>query len=240
MSEPSDDSCIEAANSYARAHKKRIAIERTSLEVFPPDEIPVSVFMAGSPGAGKTESSKILIQGLSSDDRSILRIDPDELRSLFPDYTGQNSSLFQSATSILAEKMHDVALEQSQSFVFDGTLTNLGKSRENIQRSLKHGRTPYIVYVYQDPLQAWKFVKARERSDGRNIPKEVFIEQYFKARENVNCLKQEFGKKLHVDLIVKNIDGTDFRYYENISKIDGHVPQRYTKEDLDQLISENL
>jgi hypothetical protein len=52
----------------------------------------------------------------------------------------------------------------------------------------------------------------------------------------VNLLKQEFGKKLHVDLVVKNIDGTDFRYYENISKIDGHVPQRYTEEELDRLI----
>ncbi len=195
--------------------------------------------MAGSPGAGKTESSFRLIERLTGGRDGVLRIDSDELRSEFDAYNGANSYLFQGATSILADKMQDLAWHNNQSYVFDGTLSNLERARENIQRSLDHGRLVQILYVYQDPLQAWRHVRAREKKDGRMIPKESFIEQYFLSRENVNALKAEFGKRIQVDLIVKNIDGTDFRYKENIDTIDGYVAQRYSKDTLPVAI-ENL
>ena len=139
--------------------------------------------MAGSSGAGKTESSQNLISRLTRDGHTVLRIDSDELRDRFDTYTGSNSHLFQAATSILADCIHDHALANKQNFVFDGTLSNLEKSRENIRRSLKRGRLVQLIYVYQNPLQAWEFVKAREKRDGRHIPKESFIDQYFRARE---------------------------------------------------------
>jgi UDP-N-acetylglucosamine kinase len=226
-----DDEIYNEAVEYARRHKKEIAKRLTDTAVFPPDTIPVSVFMAGSPGAGKTESANNLIARFSRDAR-ILHIDSDTLRIEFEKYNGSNSSLFQGPTSILADKMQDFALNQSQSFVFDGTLTNLESARKNIRRSQSHKRAVYIVYVYQDPLQAWGFVKNREKKDGRHVPKEAFIDQYFKARENVNLLKKEFGNSIQVDLIVKNIDGTDFLYKENADVIDNYIPERYASISL--------
>lgn len=226
---------IEAeAIAFAKANKNKteIAKRRTDLALFPPDAQPVSVFMAGSPGAGKTESSLRLIERITSGRDGVLRIDPDELRSEFTEYNGTNSYLFQGATSILADKMQDMALHNKQSYVFDGTLSNLTRARENIQRSLDHRRLAQILYVYQDPLQAWKYVQARERQEGRMIPKKSFIEQYFLSRENVNILKTEFGKRIQVDLIVKNIDGTDQRYKENIDSVDSHVDERYSENTL--------
>lgn len=228
-----DDSSIEQdAIAFARTHKKEIARTLTDTSRFPPDTIPVSVFMAGSPGAGKTESSLRLIERLSGNGHAVLRIDSDDLRSYFSGYDGNNSSLFQSATSIVADKMQDMAIENGQSYVFDGTLSNLRRSRENIERCLKRQRVVQILYVYQDPLQAWKFVKARELKDGRSIPLESFMEQYFKARENVNLLKKEFGSRIRVDLIVKNIDGSDFIYRENIDVVDTYLPEKYTEATL--------
>jgi UDP-N-acetylglucosamine kinase len=232
-----DDEIHTEALEYARLHKKEIARKLTDPNVFRPDKVPVSVFMAGSPGAGKTESANNLIARFSKDTQ-ILHIDSDTLRSEFGNYDGSNSSLFQGPTSILADKMHDFALKQSQSFVFDGTLTNLDRARENINRSLKHGRAVFIVYVYQNPLLAWKFVKAREQKDGRHVPREAFIEQYFKARENVNLLKKDFGKSIQVDLVVKNNDGTDFSYRENIDVIDNHIPESYDTNRLLEVITE--
>jgi predicted ABC-type ATPase len=235
-----DERIEQDSIEFARAHKREIARELTDTRKFPPDSVPVSVFMAGSPGAGKTESSLRLIERLSGDGHSVLRIDSDDLRTRFPSYTGRNSSLFQSATSIIADKMQDLAIEQHQNYVFDGTLSNLGRARGNIKRGLDHGRIVQILYVYQDPLQAWKFVQAREQRDGRTIPKESFIDQYFLARENVSTLKNEFGNNIRVDLIVKNIDGTDFKYKDNIDVIDSYIPERYTKNTLSQLLSETL
>jgi AAA+ superfamily predicted ATPase len=70
----------DAALEYARAHKKTIAKRLANPVVYPPEECPVSIFMAGSPGAGKTETSKALIDEIGG---TILRIDPDELRGEF-------------------------------------------------------------------------------------------------------------------------------------------------------------
>src|SRR3989344_4958057 len=133
-----DERIEQEASDFARVHKNEIAAELTDLTTFPPDTRPVSVFMAGSPGAGKTESSLWLIESLSGGGHSVLRIDPDDLRPRFPNYTGKNSSLFQPATSIVADRMQDLAIDQSQNYVFDGTLTNLRRARENIGRSLSH------------------------------------------------------------------------------------------------------
>lgn len=224
------------AKKFARESKKKIVSARTSKEVYLPDDFPVSVFMAGSPGAGKTESSKNLIEKLSSDGRSILRIDTDDLRSEMPGYTGKNSALFQSSTSIIADAMQDAALKNGQSYIFDGTFTNFDRARDNIIRSLKKGREVYVVYVYQNPLQAWKFVKARELEDGRCVPKDAFVHKYFQARYNVNTLKKEFGRKLKVHLVVKNIDGTDFGYYENVDIIDNYIPERYSKDEISGML----
>lgn len=228
----------DRAMEYARTNKKRIAQELTDNNTFPADEYPVSVFMAGSPGAGKTESSRNLIKRITKNQDGILRIDSDDLRKYFVEYNGTNSHLFMGATSVLADRMHDLALEKKQNFVFDGTLSHLDKAWDNIKRSLDKRRFVQILYVYQEPLQAWQFVQEREKRDGRKIPREAFIEQYFKARENVNALKKGFGKNIQVDLVIKNIDGSDFRYKENVDIIDNYIPEKYTQSDLETLIVE--
>lgn len=233
-----DESKIKKeAEVYANANKKQIAKELTDTSKYVPEDSPVSVFMAGSPGAGKTESSKNLIATFSKDHGNIIRIDSDEFRTGLPGYTGKNSSLFQGATTILAERVHDFVLKNKQSFVFDGTLSNFDKAKLNIERSLRKRRLVQILYVYQDPVMAWEFVKAREVKDGRHVPKEAFIAEYISARSNVNQLKKDFGNRIKVDLIVKNIDGTDFNYRENIDVIDNHISEKYTKDDLEKLLS---
>ena len=227
----SDTPLAATARDYANKNKKKIALRYTNKSVYPPEEFPVSVFMAGSPGAGKTESADALINKLSNDG-SVLHIDPDLLRSEFTQYNGTNSSDFQSATAILVDRIHDIALKQQQSFVFDGTFSNLNRSIENIERSLKRGREVFIVYVYQDPIQAWSFVQKRADKDGRNVPKEAFIEQYFAARLNVNAVKRQFKNQVQVDLIVKNIDGSNELYKENIDVIDNYVKENYSERAL--------
>ena len=120
--------------------------------------------------------------------------------------------------------------------MFDGTLSRIKIAKENIERSLSRGRFVQIFYVYQDPVQAWNFVQARELIEGRRIEKEHFITQYFAARDSVNCLKKEFGDKIQVDLLVKNIDGSDRYYKENIDMIDNHVEESYNVDTLNNML----
>jgi UDP-N-acetylglucosamine kinase len=178
----------KSAIDFAKKNKSVITRRLTDPTIYLPEEKPVSVFMAGSPGAGKTEASLELLNDLAAGVK-ILRIDPDELRNEFPDYSGSNSYLFQKAVSILVDRLHDLALDQKQSFLLDGTLSHYDRAVKNIERSLKRHRLVQILYVYQDPLLAWQFVKAREAVEGRRILPNHFIEHYFAARDTVNQVK---------------------------------------------------
>jgi predicted ABC-type ATPase len=230
-----EQSIEKAALEYARKNKTEITKRLTDKSIYLPEENPVSVFMAGSPGAGKTEASLELLDLLASNVR-VLRIDPDELRHEFPNYSGDNSYLFQKAVSVLVERLVDLALNQKQSFLLDGTLSNCDKAVANIERSLKRNRLVQILYVYQEPILAWEFVLAREASEGRRIRPEHFIEHYFAARDTVNQLKQKFGSNIQVDLLLKDINNGNKSYKANVDQIDNHIPEKYTRADLEQML----
>jgi UDP-N-acetylglucosamine kinase len=226
----------DEAIAYAKANKRSRCKALTDPNVYPAEDTPVSIFMAGSPGAGKTESAKELIAQLEvgTGAPKILRIDPDELRSEFPGYTGANSSLFQAAASIWVDRMHDLALQQRQSFILDSTLSNYDRAKGNVERSLNRGRPVVILYVYQSPLLAWGFVQAREAEEGRNILPERFIDQYFAARDVVNALKKHFGPRIEVDLLLKPNDEAGKLVRIGIDTIDTHVPERFSRAELEK------
>ena len=224
------------AVDFARKNKKAIARKLTDTSLFLPDDAPVSVFMAGSPGAGKTESSRELIATLEKQhpNGKILRIDADDLRGQFSEYNGSNAWLFQAGASILVEKILDFALENRQSFILDGTLSNYARAEANIQRSLGRDRLVQVLYVYQDPLLAWCVVKARELTDGRRVPRNRFIEQYFAARTVVNRLKTTFRADIKIDVLMKPYDDSGKRVratWQNVQSVDPFAPEPYSSRE---------
>lgn len=233
---PEEERIEQAAIEYAKKHRTEIARRLTDPAIYLPEANPVSVFMAGSPGAGKTEASIELLQLEGGDGAKTLRIDPDELREQLPGYTGKNAWLFQKAVIPIVERIHDLALKQAQSFVLDGTLSSYPVAEKNIGRSLKRSRTVQILYVYQEPRQAWKFVQAREAAEGRRIEPEAFVRQYFDAREVVNRLKRQFGKTIQVDLLMKNNDGSHQFYRAGVDQIDNHIPEKYSVADVRRIV----
>lgn len=42
----------------------------------------------------------------------------------------------------------------------------------------------------------------------------------------------EYGKDIHVDLLLKHIDNSDRLYKAGVEKIDYHIPERFTREQL--------
>ncbi|MCK5212144.1 zeta toxin family protein [Candidatus Parcubacteria bacterium] len=100
-------------------HIKKLAKSKELYNVFANSDkyraflSPVTIFMAGSPGAGKTEFSKNMIIKLNNKyDYPIVRIDADEIRELCPDYNGNNSHLFQGAVSTGVNKLYDHVLKK--------------------------------------------------------------------------------------------------------------------------------
>ncbi|MFH0951911.1 MAG: zeta toxin family protein [Patescibacteria group bacterium] len=229
----------EQAIEYAKRNKLRIAWELTSKDIYKPSSIPISIFMAGSPGAGKTEFSKNLIKDLIKIRQSmqVIRIDNDEIRNLIPGYAGNNSHLFQGATSLIVEKMHDLALHNNQNFIFDSTFANYEKACDNIRRSLSKKRPVFIFYIYQDPEVAWKFTIAREKAEGRRIPRTAFIEEFINARETVNKIRIKFSENVSIFLVKKNFETNAVDDFIKIGgSIDEYIEKKYTRETLEKIL----
>lgn len=229
----SEEEIKAAAEEWARKNKKAFAKSLTRVDLYPGEQAPVSVFMAGSPGAGKTETSKALAELLGD---GFLRIDPDDFRPHLPGYDGSNSWLFQGAVSILLGKVLDLAFDQRQSFLLDGTLSNLNQAVANVERALAKGRTVLIIYVYQEPGQAWEFVKAREAMEGRRIPAARFVDQFFGAHDVVSALKVKFGSRISIDVILKDIDGKVRRYLANVADLKSAVPLQHSRDQVCQIV----
>ena len=189
----------DRAIEFAKSLKEEIAKEVSSLNKFAADTQPLSVFMAGSPGAGKTEFSKNLINILEQEKiRKVVRIDADEYRSRFTEYDGQNSSLFHGAVALIVEKVHDHVLHNSQSFILDGMFSHYEKAVANIQRSLDKQRGVIIFYLFQLPEVAWKFTQDREKTEGRNITREIFINGFLGALDSVRRVVDDYGSSVSV------------------------------------------
>ncbi|WP_219268612.1 zeta toxin family protein [Pseudomonas sp. Xaverov 259] len=236
---PLERSISDRALVFAKANRTRIARELACLANYPGENYPVSVFMAGSPGAGKTEVSKSFIHLMGEGGSSALRIDPDDFREYFPEYTGRNSSLFQRAVTAMVERTVDLVYQQRQSFLLDGTLANFAVARKNIQRALhKENRSVQVIYVYQKPELAWEFVLAREAVEGRNIPCKEFIRQFYASKATVCRLKREFLGALQVDVLIKDTDAGESQIGIDLSadEIDELVRQPYHPDQLEQIL----
>jgi len=91
----------QKAQEYVKANRKLLCERFASLTEYPSVANPSAYFMAGSPGAGKTEFSKGFIKQLQEKEpsRKIVRIDADEIRDMLPGYNHCNAWELQSAAS---------------------------------------------------------------------------------------------------------------------------------------------
>ncbi len=224
-----DEQVHDAAVKFIKSHKKELIEQFASDKNYLQEKNPVSIFMAGSPGAGKTEFSR---RFLKVNKLNMVRIDADDVKEFIPQYNKKNSSDVQGASSLGVEKIYDYVLKAKKSAILDGTFAYYKKVKENIERSLKYGRYVSIFYVYQDPLVAWEFTKAREVIEGRNVPKNVFVDSLFQAKENVNKIKLEFGKNVHLDVIVKNFENSTEETHIGVENVDQYVTINYSRSVL--------
>lgn len=228
-------SISDDARQYVKDHKRQLCEKFASLNDFPPVENPSSYFMAGSPGAGKTEYSKSLIELLHKKEpnRKIVRIDADEIRDWLPHYDHKNAIEVQGAAALGVEKLLDCVLHNGQDFILDATMADYEKSYKNIYRSLQKKRKVAVIYIYQDPFIAWDFTKKRETLEGRRVPKETFIKAFFAAKINVSKLKDAFGGNIQLWLIIQDLKQGVEKTYFNVDNIDSYLKIKYTPQDLE-------
>lgn len=227
----------------------------------------MTLFMAGSPGAGKTEFSQRYIPliynkndkpinnflvkkgfDLSTVDNLFIRIDVDEIRLFLPQYRKTipannikgNAHVVQKAANKGLDILRDFCLKNEISFLHDGTFGNYKTMKDVINKSLTAGRFIRIYYLYLDPVTAWNFTKAREHEEGRNIIKEKFIEQFFNSRQNIDLIKKEFGNQVNVNCVLKNKANEVHDIQYNVSSIDQYLKTQYSKGVIEDYSAEDL
>ena len=231
-----NESVSEQAIDWVRANKKVIIEHFASDEICPSVREPVSLFMAGSPGAGKTESSIAIVEMLKKRGDAIVRIDPDTIRTLLPQYTGRNTDAIKGASFLAVEKLYDYALKAGKSMILDSTFTPYRKIEGNVRRSITKHRPTAIIYIDQDPLVAWHFTKEREKIEGRSIPRDFFIRTLFESRENVQKIKDQYGEQITVHVIQKDYVKQTQRFIEDVEQIDDVVQIKYSVDALKELL----
>ncbi|MCK5084868.1 MAG: zeta toxin family protein [Candidatus Pacebacteria bacterium] len=232
MSKLLEDS--ENAKEFIKKNKNLLFEKFASSKIYKPNENPISLFMAGSPGAGKTEYSKRFIERFDS---NIVRIDADEIREIIPQYNGANSDVVQGAASIAVDMLYSYTLKNKYNLLLDGTFAKFNIVYRNIERSINKNREVAIHYIYQDPLVAWEFTKKREKLEGRMVPKKVFIESFFNAKNNVKKIKSIFKDKIKVYLIIKDYSNNIKESYLDVH-IDSYLKIKYSERKLNEILKD--
>ena len=235
---PSDEAIRKAAIKFVKKNKKLIISKFADLTKFPPSQNPFTVFMAGSPGAGKTEFSISFIKQLGKKDPNtkVVRIDADEIRDMIPQYDKTNSNLLQSAAAIGVEKLFDHVQDHTQNVVVDGTFANYEVALKDVKRALGKNRKIGIIYLHQDPAIAWDFTKKREKLEGRIVPKEMFIQAFLNSKENVHKIKKEFGNDVRLSLVIKDFENRVEKTLFNIDNVDSYLKVKYNPQTLRRIL----
>ena len=243
------------ALDFIKSIKRELINELASIALYQPADKPISLFMAGAPGVGKTELAERLSHVLASEEgikqllkkeHSIVRIahlDPDKIRLKIPGYTGANSELFQRAISKGMSILFDYCQEKKISYIVDGTFSNEEIAMENVKRAVEKKRSVLICFLYRDPLEAWKTVLSREITEGRRVPKEAFVEAYFESIRVVNSVKQAYTENVNIWFIRRDqIDGQrkSYKIELNVDRIDGYLPIDYPKDKLHDLLPDSI
>lgn len=225
---------ISNPKAWARANKKAFANKMiTSAGVEPHDE-PAAFFMAGLPGAGKTEFTKNLIGELSL---KTVRIDMDEIATHIDGYEPQQAHAFREAASDVLNALLDRSLHRKVDFIMDGTFRS-SKAIANILRCQEKGYIIKLLFVYQEPLLAWEFTKAREIVEKRAIDREGFIDAYFDIFSNIDQLATMNIANLTIDFVIKDADNTVGYWYQDVcaDDIDKYIVKRYNRDELERML----
>lgn len=229
-----NNSMPEISKQWARANKVRLKAQFCGPILYPKQKSPVTIFMAGTPGAGKTEFSKKLLDAFGD---HIVRIDADEIREMMREigYNGANAQLYQDGVGIAVNNLYRSAIKQHQSVLIDGTFA-FGGWYSNVEMSLNDKRIVEIYYLYQDPAIAWGYVKKREIAQGRVVPKQVFINDYRASIDNVCDAKRKFGNKVTIYYAKNNYEKRLEYVKVGVGIITDLLPSVYNNEELERIM----
>lgn len=226
--------------------KKRYVVsliirEANSMPVIQP-EFPIAIVMAGVPGAGKTEYLDSLEETLKKegDFNPFVRIDLDQIVTIYPDYTPKTYSKFRSQGNNLLARCIDELRRQKYNTMIDGTFSGTsGSSVRNIEKLLDNGYKVSLVYMYDDAATAWSYTQSREIETDRGIDKEGFISSCANISINLQTAIKEFSSNPAFTFTLvkqKKLRDKNYELIEDRKEIDAILNTGYNIDKLKETL----
>lgn len=215
---------------WAKQHKTELVKKLVgSIKPVSGDEKPLAIFLAGIPGAGKTE----LIERLIEKDTTLVRIDLDEVVKLFPEYSPENYYEYRSAASLIVDETVIYCRQHRINFILDGTFGH-PKAVANIESALKRHEVA-ILYIWKQPPLAWKHTQDRQLLTKRGIDRSGFITACEQVPKNVREVQKKFGSKISIVAFRKNLEKDTFEIYQDSKQIDDLLSKSYNEDEIKDL-----
>lgn len=225
----------EEAKAWAKDKNNQQQVINACIKRDAPKKRKAAIFMAGIPGAGKTE----FVRGMraqSTSLRGFVVIEHDKLVEHIDTYTPGRYYDYRKAGSTLVTALFNHCLARDLPFIFDGTLSH-DNARRNIKKALKHGYEVVIVYIHQDIKSAWQLTQDRELVKKRAIEREGFIQTAQRINDTLSGVFSEFynNNKFSFWVMLKN--GTPGTENANMIVYEGSNPSE-GKEDIESILNQ--
>ena len=224
-----ENKITQKAYQWAKANKKSFAEKYIKESGAVPDkEEPACIFMAGLPGAGKTEYVRTIIR--ESGVKAVC-IDMDDIASRIEGYKPQEADLFRLSATILQNEIFDRTKAKYYPFIMDGTLAS-DITINCIRKAINKGYRVKIVYIKQDPAVAWRNTKEREKIERRSINLDGFIDSYENTINNLEKVVSSLD--VMIDIIIKDKHNKTIDFIQNATRsdIDKYVKIDYNNKQL--------
>lgn len=189
---------------------------------------PVAYVMAGIPGAGKTEFLDSIIEGLKNKGQrnEFVRIDLDQIVTIYPGYTPKTYAKFRSQGNNVLARSIDELRRKRYNMMIDGTFSGVsGSSIRNVEKLLNDGYRVRLIYMYDKPDVAWSYTQSREKVTDRGINKQDFINSCINISLNLNEAMHRFkdNSNFTVPVVIqKELRDKDYdviTLYEEVDRI---------------------
>lgn len=196
----------EEAKRWVKDKANQDKVVKSFFNTNKPEKANYAIFMAGIPGAGKTEFADNTIRLTPG----LISIEHDQLVEYIDGYKPEDYYVYRTAGSALVTRLFDECLRNGYPFVFDGTLSH-PRGVDNINKTLKHSYDVLVIYIVQEAREAWKLTQARELVKKRAIEKTGFIETCNKINANLLKIFETYKDNSQFSFWIINKHGADMQ-----------------------------
>lgn len=206
------------------------------------NEPPVAYVMAGIPGAGKTEFLDSIVEQLEASGQvnKFVRIDLDQIVTIYPGYTPKTYSKFRSQGNNVLARSVDELRRKKYNMMIDGTFSGVsGSSVRNVEKLLGAGYRVSLVYMYDKADVAWSYTKAREKVTDRGIDRDDFLTSCKNISENLKSALAQFKDHPNFTISVvkqKELRDKNYDVLTDIQDIDNIITKGYNIDKLKETL----